>query len=164
MKRARPDTGTAVLFLTTRVRARDQDDWFKLAHLIIYLIGTNYLPLTISANGTGVLKWYVDGLYGVHQNMRGHSGGGLSMGTVFPISYSTKQKLNTRSPTESEIIGVNNFMLSIIWTRKFLNAQDYGATEKSSFMITRAGILMDKNGKSSSGKRKNILTYNIFCD
>ena len=128
-KHARPDTGTAVSFLTTRVRAPDQDDWFKLAHLMMYIRGTIDLPLTLSANGTGMLKWYVYGSYRVNPNIRGHSGGGLSMGTGFPISSSTKEKLNTRSSTESEIVGVDDFMPSILWTRNFLNAQDNYITE-----------------------------------
>ena len=99
-KRARHDTGTTVSFFTTRVIAPDQDDWLKLAHLIMYIRGTIGLPLTLSVNGTGMIKWYVDGSYVLHPNMRGHSGFGLSMGTGFPISYSVKQKLNTRSSTE----------------------------------------------------------------
>ena len=98
-KRDRPDTGTSVSFFTTRFIAPDQDDWLKLAHLMMYIRGTIDLPLTLSANGTGMLIWYVDGSYGVHPNMRGHSGGGLSMGTGFPISSYKKQKLNTRSST-----------------------------------------------------------------
>ena len=89
-KNARPDTGTSVSFLNTSVRAPDQDHWFKLAHLMMYIRGTIDLALTLSVNGTGMLKWYVDGSYGVHPNIRGHSGGGLSMGTGFSISYSTK--------------------------------------------------------------------------
>jgi hypothetical protein len=36
-KRARPDTSTAIAFLTTRVREPDQDDWKKLSHLMKYL-------------------------------------------------------------------------------------------------------------------------------
>ena len=95
---------------------------------MIYIRGTIDLPLTLSANGTGMLNFYVDGSYGLHPNMKGHSGGGLSMGTGSPISSSTKQKLNTRSLTESEIVGVDDFMLSIIWTRNFLNAQEYDVT------------------------------------
>ena len=71
-KRSRPDTGTAVSFLTTRVRAPDQDNWLILAHLMMYIRGTIDLPLTLSANGTGMLKWYVDGSYGVYPNMRGN--------------------------------------------------------------------------------------------
>ena len=36
-KRARPDTCTAIAFLTTRVKAPDVKDWSKLAHLMKYL-------------------------------------------------------------------------------------------------------------------------------
>ena len=84
-KRARPDTVTSVSFFTTRVIDKYQYYWLKLAHLMMYIRGTIDLPLTLSANETGMLKWYVDGLYGVNPNMRGHSGGGISMGTGTPI-------------------------------------------------------------------------------
>jgi hypothetical protein len=101
-KRARPDTCTAIAFLTTRVRAPDKDDWSKLTHLMKYIRGTRDLPLVLSARGSGILKWWVDGSFAVHPNMRGHTGGGLSLGRGFPIVVSsTKQKLNTRSSTET---------------------------------------------------------------
>jgi hypothetical protein len=99
-KRARPDTCTAITFLMTRVRAPDKDNWTKLVHLMKYLRGTRTLPLNLSANGSGILKWWVDASFAVHPNMRGHSGGGLSLGRGFPIVSSTKQKLNTGSSTE----------------------------------------------------------------
>ena len=107
-KRARPDTGTVVSFVTTRVREPDKDDWFKLRHLIKYFKGTKGMPLILDANGTGMLKWYVDGSYGVHLNMQGHSGGSLTMGGGFPVIASKKQKLNNRSSTESEVVGVDD--------------------------------------------------------
>ena len=94
--------------------------------------------------------------------MRVHSGGVLSIGTGFPISYSTKQKLNTRSSTESEIVEVNNFMLSIIWTRNFLNAQDYDVTENIIFQDNKSTIILEKNGKSSSGKRTKYINIRYF--
>jgi hypothetical protein len=79
-KRARPDTCTAVAYLTTRVREPDTDDWKKLFHMIKYLRGTKTLPLVLSASGTGILKWWVDRSFTVHPGMRGHTGGGLTMG------------------------------------------------------------------------------------
>jgi hypothetical protein len=98
-KRVRPDTCTAITFLTTRVRAPDKDDWNKLVRLMIYIRGTRTMPLIPSAYGSGILKWWVDASFAVHPNMRGHSGGGLSLRRGFPIVSSTKQKLNTRSST-----------------------------------------------------------------
>jgi hypothetical protein len=47
-KRARPDTCTAIAFLTTRVREPDNDDWNKLTHLMKYIRGTRDLPLVLS--------------------------------------------------------------------------------------------------------------------
>jgi hypothetical protein len=89
-KRAMPDTCTAIAFLTTRVRAPDKDDWNKLVHFMRYIRGTHTMPLILSANGSGILKWWVDASFAVHPNMRGHSGGGLSLGRGFPIVSSTK--------------------------------------------------------------------------
>ena len=42
--------------------------------------------------------------------MRGHTGGGLTMGRGLPITASTKQKLYTRSSTKSELVGVDGMM------------------------------------------------------
>jgi hypothetical protein len=81
-----------------------------------YLRGTSMLPLILSANGTDILKWWVDAAFAVHPNMQGHSGGGLSLGRGFPIMSLTKQKLNAQSSTESEIVGADNFMPTICWT------------------------------------------------
>ena len=38
---------------------------------------------------------------------------------------SRKQKLNTRSSTEAELVGVDDAMNLILWTKLFLKAQGY---------------------------------------
>ena len=69
------------------------------------------------------------------------------MGTGFPISSYTQQKLNKRSSTESEIVGVDNFMTSIPWKRNFLNAQNYDVTENSFFQDNKSAIILENSGK-----------------
>ncbi len=69
-----------------------------------YLRGDRDRPLVLGADNDGQLLWYVDALFAVHPNMHEHTGGGLTLGRGFPISVSTKQKLNTRSSTESELL------------------------------------------------------------
>jgi hypothetical protein len=161
-KRARPNTCTAIAFLTTRVRAPDKDDWNKLTHLMKYLRGTRALPLILSANGTGILKWWVDAAFAVHPNMRGHSGGGLSLGRGFPIVSSTKQKLNSGSSTESEIVGANDFMPAICWTQYFMEAQGYQVQENILFQDNKSSILLEKNGKASSSKCTKHVNIRYF--
>jgi hypothetical protein len=84
------------------------------------------------------------------------------MGTGFPISSSSKQKLNTRSTTETEIVGVDDFMPAVLWTRLFLKSQDYGVNKNIIFQDNKTAILLEKNGKSSSGKRTKHINMRYF--
>jgi hypothetical protein len=161
-KRARPDTCTAITFLTTRVRAPDKYDWNKLVHLMRYIRGTRTMPLILSANGIVILKWWVDASFTVHPNMRGHSGGGFSLGQGFPIVISTNQKLSTRSSTETEIVGADNFMLAICWTRYFMKAQGCGVKDNVLFQDNKSSIILEKNGKASSSKGMKHINIQYF--
>ena len=89
-KWARPAIALAIVFLTTRDREPDEDDWLKLRHLMEYLVSTSGLPLVLGAVNTGVLHWHVDVAHAMHPNMQGHTGGGLTMGTGYPVVTSTK--------------------------------------------------------------------------
>jgi hypothetical protein len=94
--------------------------------------------------------------------MRGHSGGGLSLGCGFPIVSSTKQKLNTRSSTETEIVGADEFMLAISLTRYFMKAQGYGVKDNIVFQDNKSSILLEKNGKAPSSKRTKHINIRYF--
>ncbi len=152
-KHARPNLSNAIAFLTTRVRVLDINDWRKLSHMMEYLRVDRLRPLILSADGSGVLMWYVDASFAVHPNTRSHTGGGLTMGRGFPINCSTKQKLNMQSSTKSEVVAVNNMMPIVLWTCYFLMAQGYGVTKNLLLQDNRSSMLLERNGKASSGKR-----------
>jgi hypothetical protein len=103
-KRARPDILLTVSFLTMRVKEPDQDDWRKLIRLLGYLKSTEDLYLTLSCNDLNNLTWYIDGSYASHDDMKGQSGAVLLAGDFAMLFKSNKQKINTRSSTESELI------------------------------------------------------------
>jgi hypothetical protein len=100
-KRARPDIQTAIVFLTTRVTNPDEDDWKKLIRLMSYLKGTTDLVLTLEADDLYLIKWFIDGSLAVHNDMKGHTRGGMTLGKGSVINKSTKQKINTKSSTET---------------------------------------------------------------
>jgi hypothetical protein len=162
VKRARPDALLAIAFLSTRVQSPDIDNWLKLEHLIEYFQSTIDLPLTLGADGTGVLNWYVDASFAVHANMRWHTGGALTMGKGFSIVSLTKHKINTRSSTESELVGVDDMMSLIIWTRYFLKDQGYKVSDSIIFQDYKSTMLLEKNGKASSGKRTKHINVQYF--
>ena len=80
--RARPDIQTAVAFLTTRVSAPDVDDYGKLIRLTKYLRDTQDLPLTLEADGSGIIRWWIDASFAVHPDMKSHTGATMSMGSL----------------------------------------------------------------------------------
>ena len=104
-------------FLTTRVKSPDEDDYKKLGRVMRYLRATARLPLTLKADNLHLVKWWVDGAFAVHADMRSHTGGAMSLGKGIIYGALTHQKLNTKSSTEAELIGVDDLMPQILWTR-----------------------------------------------
>jgi hypothetical protein len=116
-KRARPDLQTAVAFLTTRVKDPDVDDYKKLRRTMGYLRGTLQMPMTLEADNAHNVKWWVDASFAVHPDMKSHTGGMMTLGKGAAYSTSTRQELNTSSSTEGEIVGVNDVVPQVLWTR-----------------------------------------------
>jgi hypothetical protein len=58
--RARRDLAVATLFLTTRVKSPDEDDWGKLRRVMQYIKGTINMPLILSAESMTLPKWWID--------------------------------------------------------------------------------------------------------
>ena len=122
-KRARPDILSTVSVLTTRVRHPNRSDWNKLIRLLKYLNGTRGDYLTLRADDLQIIKWYVDVSFAVHPDFKSHTGGMMTMGKGVIQSISKKQKLNTRSTTEAELIGPDDFCnkfcgLYCLWRNK----------------------------------------------
>ena len=92
----RPNILIGVAFLTTRVRDPDEDDNNKMGIILKYLISTRDILLTLESNSTGTVKWWVDAASVVHQDMKIHAEGMISMVRGAMYSASNKQKMNTK--------------------------------------------------------------------
>jgi hypothetical protein len=69
--------------------------------------------------------------------------------------------LNTRSSTESELVGGDDMMPIICWTHYFLLSQGNGIIENLLLQDNRSSILLEQNGRALSGKRTNIRYFFI---
>jgi hypothetical protein len=127
--RARKYIQSGVAFLTTRVRNPDEDDWSKLKRLLRYIRCTIHLPLILRAESLNVIKLWVDASFATHDNCRGHTGATMSLGRGSIIGMSKKQKINIRSSTESELVGADDAIPQMLWTRYFLEGQGYKVDE-----------------------------------
>ena len=161
-KRARPDLQTAVSFLATRVQSPTTEDEKKLWRCIAYLKKYPNLRLTLRADDDHLMHWWVDAAFAVHHDMRSHTGGTFSMGKGSIFSTSTRQKLNTKSSTEAELVGVDDMMPLVLWTREFLKAQGYPISDNVVYQDNKSAILLENNGKISSGKRTRHLNIRYY--
>jgi hypothetical protein len=118
--------------------------------------------LFLSADDLHVIKWYVDASFAVHKDFKSHTGGTMSHGTGVPISISRKQKLNTRSSTEAELVGVGDISTMILWTKLFLEEQGYRISRNVLHQDNKSAILLETNGKRSSSKRTRAINIRYF--
>jgi hypothetical protein len=86
----------------------------------------------------------------------------MSLGKGVVFGTSTRQKLNTKSSTEAELVGVNDVMPQALWTRYFLEAQGYKVTDNVIFQDNQSAILLEKNGRASSSKRTRHINIRYF--
>jgi hypothetical protein len=161
-QRSRPDIQTAVAFLSSRVQAPDKDDYKKLRRVMQYIRGSLEQVRTMEADGTGIAKWWIDASFAVHPDMRGHTGGVLSLGKGAAYTTSKSQKINTRSSTESELVGVYDVLPQVLWTRNFLEAQGYDIKDSVIYQDNKSTILLAENGRASSSKRTRHINIRYF--
>jgi hypothetical protein len=116
----------------------------------------------LGADNFNIVKWWVGASYGVHLDMRSHTGGAImSMGTGAVYSASKKQKLNTKSSTEAELVGINDVLPQALWTKYFMEAQDYGVSTILN-QDNQSTIKLSENGKASSGKGTRHVNIRYF--
>jgi hypothetical protein len=123
--RARRDIQPATVFLTTQVRCPDEDDWGKVKRLLGYLKGTPNMPLVLLADSLTLSSWWEDVAYAVHNDCRGHTGAGMSLGQGMALSYSWKQKINTKSSTKAKLVRVDDSLGYILWVSHFMQKQGF---------------------------------------
>jgi hypothetical protein len=161
-KWARQDLLPGIVFLATRVRDPNQSDWKKLLRLMNYLKATKCEVAQMSADGSHTVKWYVDSSFAVHKDMRSHTGAVMTLGKGAIISDSTKQKVNARSSTESEMIAADDTISKVLWTKRFIEAQDYNVRENIVYQDNTSAMKLEMNGKVSSGKRTRHFDIKFF--
>ena len=156
-KRARPDLETTIAYFCTRFTKSDTDDWEKLQRLISFIKGTiNDTRITGAKNLHEIFTW-IDAAYAVNPDMKSQTGGTMSMGLGILHGKSSKQKLNVKSSTEAELVGVSDYLPYNIWLLMFLREQGYIITDNTIYQDNQSTIRMLKNGRNScTGNLRHI--------
>jgi hypothetical protein len=122
-KRTRPDILPAITFLCSRVKSLNENDWMKLIQMLEFLITTKQDALTLEANNYGNITWHLDAAFRVHNDYKSPTGAIMTLGKGCFQSISTKQKVNSRSSTEAELISMDDILSKVMWMKLFMQEQ-----------------------------------------
>ena len=124
------------------------------------------MPRIMSINGLVNLEAYVDASHASHFDMRGQTGGCILLDKGVLHSRSSKQSINTKSSTETELVGNSDYLPYVIWTLNFLQEQGYKVQKRTLYQDNQSTIKMLKNGKRSCGKQSRhiLIRYFWICD
>jgi hypothetical protein len=123
-------------------------------------------------DGTGQLKWSVNASFAIHKDMRGHIGAVLALGQGTLMSMSLKQKTNTKSSTEAELVGVDDAMNFVGWIQLFVEQQIKSINDDSVLRRIGSDVVMQQdntstiqlvnNGQALSTKRTRHINIRYF--
>jgi hypothetical protein len=68
---------------------------------------------------------YIDASHGTHLDGKGQSGATLRIGEGSVSNISSKQKLVSKSSSETELIGLSDYISPAVGAKQFLECQDY---------------------------------------
>jgi len=151
-----------VAFLCTRVSCSTEQDWGKLIHLLQYLNGMLDMPFIVGADNLKSLKSWVDAVYTVHNDMKSHTGGGVSLGRGVLMCKSSKQKLNTKSLMEAEVVGASDYLPNTIWAKMFLASQGYVLLENIFAQDNQSAMHLKQNSWASTGQKSCHIDIQYF--
>jgi hypothetical protein len=86
----------------------------------------------------------------------------MSLRRGMAMSYLWKHKINTKSSTEAEIVGVDDSLAYILWARYFLEEQGYDMEPSLLYQDNISAILLETNGKAGSSKRTKHIKVKYF--
>jgi hypothetical protein len=76
----------------------------------------------------------------------------MTLGAGMITSISTKQKVNTRSSTESELVAHDDVVSKILWSKQFIEAQGFTVNANIVYRDNTSAMKLKENGEASSGK------------
>ena len=99
-----------------------------------------------------------------HMDYKVHTGGAMKIGKVATVSKSSKQKINTKSLAETEIVGADDMLSTALWSKYFIEDLGYTVEHNVMYQDNQASIRLEINGAASSSKRtKHIKRRYFLC-
>ena len=126
----------------------------------------------VGGDDSGRLTWNIDASFTVHPDCKSHTEACLTLDHGSILSISAKQKINTKTSTENELVGVDDAMIFAMWMKHFFESQvqsvdtNYPLKPLGSDVTIEqdntSAIEIEKNGWESSSKRTKHINVRYF--
>lgn len=160
--RARGDLLPTLSFLSGRVSSPTDNDERKLKRLLGYIKGTINEELILGADSLNTFSTWVDASFAPHMDKKSHTGGVISFGRGAICCKSQKQKINTKSSTEAELVGASDYVSNTVFIKNVMGGQGFPSTKLTFHQDNEAAEKMEKNGRSSAGQRSRHIDIRYF--
>jgi hypothetical protein len=157
-KKARPDFLLVVSYLATRVSRCTKDDLVKLTRLLRYLRETRDRGLLPMPGKRGItVSTYIDAAYGVHQDLKSHSGSCVVIGDLGAVNCrSTKQQIVVKSSMEGELVALSDCVNQALYLRHFLIGQGYAPGPVTVYQDNLSCMALVERGRSGAERTRHI--------
>ena len=161
-KRTRSDMLTAVSWCATRVLHPTEEDERKLDRILGYLLATKDQKLILCIGPVCELRAYVDASFGLYPDGKSITGAVIMLGNAPIYVKSAKQKIVTRSSTESELVGISDTLSQILWAREFLLGQGLRLGPAILYQDNMSTIFLANKGRSTNKRTRHIKIRYFF--
>ena len=157
--RTRPDIMTACAYISTNSHDPREDDMKRVNKIYAYIKGTRDMKWIMDTKYNKLeLELLTDSAFAVHYDRRSHTGKMIVIGdNGFPVAIkSHKQKINTTSSTESELVGLHDSLDLLMWCREIMKFMGYEQNCTKIFVDNTSTITQAYMGKPSNNNKRWI--------
>jgi len=126
-----------------------------------YLNKFKYLGIGLSSVNGFKFFGYIDVSFASDKDFKSRTGVTITLGNRPVYIDSTRQKLNTKSSTEAELVGVSDGSNNILWLRNFLIEQGY-RMEAATIVQDNQSTLALLEKEYSTNKRTRHINIRYF--
>lgn len=104
----------------------------------------------------------MDASFGLYEDGKSVTGVAIMIGDASIYVRSGKQKIVTKSSTESELVEISDALSQILWTREYLISAGINVGPAIIFQDNQSTIFLASKGRSTSERSRHIKIRHFF--
>jgi hypothetical protein len=152
----------SISFCATKALAPTEKDQTKLERILSFILYSRRQKMILRIGDKCALRAYVDASFGLYEDGKSVTGVAIMLGDATIYVKSGKQKIVTRSSTESDLVGISDALSQVLWTREYLISAGLDIGPATIFQDNQRTIFLANKGRSTSERSRHIKIRYFF--